>query len=206
MNTNDLIRIYMNDPFSLYNAHFYKSALRSKMWQIEIGKRLAKLLNIKSAVDFGCGIGCYLEGMKQAGAMVQGYEYSYNNAKKYMSPEIVNNIAMGDVMSIINAPQCDLSMSIEVAEHILPEKSGCLVDNLTNASKRYILFSAAPKGQGGTGHINERPMEDWIVNFNARGFTVDNHLIKDIRSLFTGLPRNKYMSLIKNQVVLFRRK
>jgi hypothetical protein len=34
-----------------------------------------------------------------------------------------------------------------------------------------VLFSAAPPGQGGEGHINERPYEFWRGLFAARGYT-----------------------------------
>ena len=63
----------------------------------------------------------------------------------------------------------EVCMCIEVAEHIDPYNSKQLVKILTMTSD-FIVFSAAPPGQAGTGHINCQEPEYWIDLFEKRGF------------------------------------
>jgi hypothetical protein len=62
-----------------------------------------------------------------------------------------------------------------VAEHLPAEAAGTLVDSLVAHGDR-IVFSAAQPGQGGHGHVNERPIEYWANLFKARGYELDNCL------------------------------
>ena len=63
----------------------------------------------------------------------------------------------------------DLSISLEVAEH-LPEKSADIfISSLCEASD-VVLFSAAVKGQGGTGHVNEQFLSYWQRKFMNKGY------------------------------------
>jgi hypothetical protein len=65
--------------------------------------------------------------------------------------------------------QADLVVCLEVAEHLPPEAAPVLVDTLCRHGKR-ILFSAAPPGQGGTGHLNEQPPAYWAELFARHGY------------------------------------
>jgi hypothetical protein len=61
-----------------------------------------------------------------------------------------------------------------VAEHIRESASEIFVESITRHTRAYVLFSAAPPGQGGEHHINEQPEEFWRKKFEERGFvTVD---------------------------------
>ena len=60
----------------------------------------------------------------------------------------------------------DLAMSMEVAEHLVPESSANFVRSLTRLSD-IVLFSAAVPGQGGTNHINFHPRQrPRLANFH----------------------------------------
>ena len=63
----------------------------------------------------------------------------------------------------------DLTISLEVAEHINSCDTEAYMDNLTSFSD-VILFSAAIPGQGGTHHVNEQWPSYWIEKFAARNF------------------------------------
>jgi hypothetical protein len=64
--------------------------------------------------------------------------------------------------------------SLEVAEHLSPSASAGFVQSLARHALRCVLFSAAPPGQGGELHVNERPYEFWCEQFERLGFaTVD---------------------------------
>ena len=60
--------------------------------------------------------------------------------------------------------------SLEVAEHIPATAADAFVQSLVDHSTGLVLFSAAPPGQGGEFHINERPYDYWREKFRVRGF------------------------------------
>jgi hypothetical protein len=60
-------------------------------------------------------------------------------------------------------------MCLEVAEHVEPEFADVIVGNCCLMSNR-ILFTAAPPGQEGLGHVNLRHPEYWYTKFKERGY------------------------------------
>jgi hypothetical protein len=64
----------------------------------------------------------------------------------------------------------DLSMSLEVAEHLPPDRSESFIAELT-ALAPVVLFSAAIPQQGGTDHINERWQSYWAGLFERQDFS-----------------------------------
>ena len=73
----------------------------------------------------------------------------------------------------------DLAVSLEVAEHLAPERADGFVDDLAALSDR-VLFSAAVPGQGGYGHRNEQPHVYWITRFEDRGFAMSTALRRQV--------------------------
>lgn len=63
----------------------------------------------------------------------------------------------------------DLVQSLEVAEHLKPERAESFAGDLTKISD-IVLFSAAIPGQGGVGHINEQWPSYWISIFDKKGY------------------------------------
>jgi hypothetical protein len=173
---NEEILNYIKDPNGVYPESFYSNRRRMNKWEFLFGIGLVEVLNINSLVDFGCGLGVFLDGALSTGKMrnLVGYEYCYDNARKYLSATIDPYIHYGNVMEKIDCGKFDCVLSFEVAEHILTEKSDMFVKNLTDSSDKYIVLTAAPPGQGGTGHINEQPKEFWINKIESLGFVMDN--------------------------------
>jgi hypothetical protein len=64
----------------------------------------------------------------------------------------------------------DLVQSLEVAEHLHETQASNFVKSLTRHGS-VVLFSAAPPGQGGHGHINERPYDYWRQLFEQEGYS-----------------------------------
>ena len=204
LNTIEEINIYKENPSEFYSKRFFQQMQRTRVWQIALGKIIQELYNIESVVDFGCASGYYLEGFYKGGAKIKGFEYLLANSIDFMSENIKPYVEQGNVMETINCGKFDMSMSVEVAEHLLPEKSNVFVSNLVNASNKYILFTAAPPGQGGTGHINEQPKEFWIEKIEKHGFKLSQPDITKIQSSFIRVPSNsKYTRLIKRQIMFF---
>lgn len=192
----------------MYDSNFYKSALNAKSWQTMIGSMIAKRYNISSVIDLGCGIGAYLEGFESYGSIVKGVEFSYDSALPFISDKIKNNISFGDMSQLLNIYDYtfDLSISIEVAEHIDKNKSDIFVSNLTKYSNKYILFSAAPpRGRVvGEGHVNEQPREYWINKMENAGFKYSEKDTLEIREEINNMHvRSRYLSFLKLELMWF---
>ena len=195
------IRIYKENPKDLYGEWFFRKLKRCHNWQSWMGGQIKTVLNINSAVDIGCGLGYYLEGMNIPN--VYGFEYMYDFAKPYLNDKGVSFVKYGNAMEKIECPVCDLSMSVECAEHILSEYSDVFVDNLTSLSRKYIFFTAAKPGQGGTGHINEQPMSFWLDKFSGRGFIINKEKEHELKVAFSkSNVATKYMNFRRTFVLL----
>lgn len=141
--------------------------------------------SISSMVDFGCGIGSYIEAAVKHGLDdVKGYEYAIESAKKYTPLHIQKYIEYGvDCTKKIHTKKYDCVISIEVAEHIIPTGSDMFVDNISNSVSNdgMIIFSAAQPNQRGSGHINCRPKEFWVDKFENHGLKINNPIYEDIK-------------------------
>ena len=61
-------------------------------------------------------------------------------------------------------------ISLEVGEHIPPEKEHIFIDNLDRHCNQCIILSWALPGQGGDGHMNEKPNEYIKNKFLERNY------------------------------------
>ena len=196
------ILAYLSDPESVYPIKYFERHFENyRSWEITLGKDLAERYSIKSLVDFGCGCGSYLEGAKQAGAQIKGYELMYETIKDMLPIEIASCIEFGDVMQPIPCKKFDCAMSVETAEHIVPEHSTTLVQNLTNAATRLIFFTAASPGQGGTGHVNFKSRDQWIEIFKQNGFSCLEDEVEKTKEIWLKILARKFRYLIRNLII-----
>jgi len=72
-------------------------------------------------------------------------------------------------ISMQPSPMWDVTLCIEVAEHLEEEHAPHLVRQLTTLSDR-IFFSAARPGQRGRHHVNCRPKAYWAKIFRSHGY------------------------------------
>jgi SAM-dependent methyltransferase len=158
------------------------------MW---LGETLAELLRPDSVIDIGCGPGIYLtpfkpdarvlgvDGAPEAGQALEPWEFVRADLREDWSLERAalqrdttrwykDNERLTDQENMVPM-QYDLSLCIETAEHLPPDRADYLVDLLAGCSDT-VFFSAAQPGQGGTLHLNEQPREWWLDKFRARGF------------------------------------
>ena len=94
------------------------------------------------------------------------------DASRFRPTDVASSFRLGRTFDLV---QC-----LEVAEHLDPSASETLVDNLV-AHAPIVVFSAAPPGQGGENHINERPYEFWRDLFEKRGYSLFDFLRPQIR-------------------------
>ena len=136
--------LYRKDPLNLYSKDFYCRRIKWRGWEMDSGKIISDSLNIKSMVDFGCGLGSYLEGALEAKTeKVLGFDIGADLARECIPENISDFIRVGNVGKEINCGKWDCAFSIETAEHLLPEEEDAFVTNLFRASSRLIVFTAA---------------------------------------------------------------
>ncbi len=129
------------------------------------------VLNPKSVIDVGCGIGTFLHVFKKHGVKdILGLDGKWANKeklKKYISPE---NFIETDLENGFQVDRkYDLVFCLEVAEHLHENSADILIKSLTSVSD-IIIFSAAIPGQMGQNHINEQWPDYWIDKFQKHDF------------------------------------
>jgi len=108
--------------------------------------------NVKSVVDFGCGMGNYVKQFQENNINAIGVDGNPN------TPELTNNLCKVLDLSVpirFEEP-FDWVMSLEVGEHLPKQFEDIFINNLHNNNKYGIVLSWAFEGQGGHGHFNER--------------------------------------------------
>ena len=122
----------------------------------------------RSVADIGCGTGTWL-----AAALADGAESAFGIEGDWVSPSMLDDarirFAPQDLEQHFTGPRVDLALSLEVAEHLSPERAQSFVADLV-AFAPAILFSAAIPGQGGVGHRNEQWQSWWADHFAGLGY------------------------------------
>lgn len=134
---------------------------------------VVKLVNPKSVVDVGCGIGTWLNVFKKYGVKnVLGIDGEWTEKDL-----VYENLATEEYLQVnLELPihlnkKFDLVCCLEVAEHINSTASDIFINTLTSLGN-VILFSAAIPGQGGYEHINEQWPSYWQAKFEKKGFKI----------------------------------
>ena len=128
-----------------------------------------ELVHPRSVTDLGCGLGTWLSVFREAGVEdVLGVDGEYVRLESLEIPK--ERFVAHDLRQPFAAGRrSDLSMSLEVAEHLSPEYAAPFVTTLTRLAP-VVLFSAAVPGQGGTEHVNEQWPSYWAQLFRERGY------------------------------------
>jgi SAM-dependent methyltransferase len=127
-----------------------------------------------SVLDVGCGTGLMLVIFKQMGAERHlGLEYSEAGLDFCRSRGLLVRKFDLEGQNGIDDPKFDLTISMEVAEH-LPEHVADSYVKLLCGNSDTVVITAATPGQGGTDHVNEQPRSYWIEKFRAAGFIEDS--------------------------------
>jgi len=161
---------------------------------------IKELFNPQSVVDVGCATGLYLKPFFDDGKKAVGYEIN-NEAFKL---RVVPTILLADITKPIKVSKIykfDVALCLEVAEHIEAKKAKTLISNLCKLSDT-IIFTAAPPGQGGEGHINCQNQDYWIELFKAKGYSMNRE--------YSGILRKEamkgyHMGWFINNVMVFRK-
>ncbi|MGI9149607.1 MAG: class I SAM-dependent methyltransferase [Chloroflexota bacterium] len=127
------------------------------------------LIEPRSVVDVGCGLGTWLSVFREQGVDdVIGVDGEYVRTELLQIPS-ENFLRYDLTRALILDRTFDLVVSLEVAEHLPSNSAEAFVESLTLLGP-VILFSAAIPRQGGANHVNEQWPEYWIQLFDSRGY------------------------------------
>lgn len=178
---------------NLYNDAFFEKYLSRKQYIYDhrkIANAIYKSLQPKSVIDVGCGSGQILYWLRrknrfvpiQDRVVVRGFEKSVS-ATRFWPKSVKDYIQIADCTEILpRSNVADVVICVEVAEHITEDSSPQLINNLCALSQNFIVFSAAPPGQGGIGHINEQIWDFWEEKFLSNGWIEDISKTNEFRA------------------------
>ena len=164
-----------------YAREFYEEQRREQRAyaaDVVLSLLLAHSPPIRSAIDLGCGVGVWLSVLREKGVEeIQGVDGEWVDRDLLLIPEhCFRQVDLG--RETVEPPQetrYDLAISLEVAEHLPPERAPGFVAMLTDLADR-VLFSAALPRQGGQNHLNEQWPSYWADLFAARGYAAHDFI------------------------------
>lgn len=176
------------------------------IWSLTIAKKRHKcdldLVDIiyafyepRTMADVGCGSGMYCKEFATFGWNVVGYE----GTKDVISLGEYDKIIQIDLTTKLKVPKYDLTICLEVGEHIPKKHEKRFLDNLCLFVKKDLILSWAPEGQySASGHVNCRPREYIIAELEKR-----NLFYHKLKSEF--LRKDASFSWFQNNLMVFMR-
>lgn len=165
-----------------YDQQFFDyvniGALRSAQHLLPV---LLSNLAVDTVLDVGCGQGAWLSVWRQLGASTTlGIDGAYVDKTRLLFPR--ESFLEWDLSQPFDLKRrFELVQSLEVAEHLPPECAYGFIESLVRHSD-FVLFSAAPKGQGGDNHVNEQSYDYWRRHFAEHGYVPVDFLRRKIIS------------------------
>ncbi|MGH8231814.1 MAG: methyltransferase domain-containing protein [Steroidobacteraceae bacterium] len=136
---------------------------------------LQQALAPRSVLDVGCGPGAWLGAWQRHGVDdLVGVDGDYVDRSRL--PFARERFYPHDLAQPFDlGRRFDLVQCLEVAEHLPAHGAEGLIDSLTRHGD-VIVFSAAPPGQGGHDHVNERSYDYWRELLARRGYRASDYL------------------------------
>ena len=131
---------------------------------------IVELVKPTSVIDVGCGRGVWLKVfLANRVNRIVGLDGDYIDPATLEIPsDCFHPVDLSGAFEI-GPERFDLAVCLEVGEHLSPRFAPHLVRQLAAASP-IVVFSAAPPGQTGGGHVNCQPLSYWRALFDAHGF------------------------------------
>jgi hypothetical protein len=168
-----------------YNSFFFDQLVGgSTRSALEVVKVVKDLVNPKSVIDVGCGIGTWLKVWMDSGVEhISGIDGHYILPEQLMIPpeyfkqmdlssptQLASRYKLTDLKrSTESSDRFDLAQSLEVGEHLPHEVASALVGFLCSLAP-VVLFGAAIPYQSGSEHINEQWPRYWAELFLQKGY------------------------------------
>jgi len=149
---------------------------------------LVEHFSVKTALDFGCGVGFATDffdrflGVKCVG--IEGSEVVIKHAK---TEHIVRHDFTTSPLFPRYLPnksvECDLIWSCEFLEHIEETYLPNVLHTIAFSYPSVLAVTAAPPGAGGYHHVNCQPKEYWIEKIGKLGLTFNEKLTNKFSEL-----------------------
>lgn len=158
-----------------------------------------------SVVDLGCNRGHWLAVFRENGVEdIAGIDGPWVDLDKILIPQACfTAVDLGDPFP--KKQRYDLAISLEVGEHLRPERAESFVKDLTELSD-IVVFAGAVPGQGGQGHFNEQWPDYWAQLFEALDYVCIDCLRKPFwndRRVFFFYAQNTLVYCKKDQLVRY---
>jgi cyclopropane fatty-acyl-phospholipid synthase-like methyltransferase len=146
----------------------------------QVVEELNAEFNPDSVIDFGCGIGLYLNEFRQMGVEVHGVDGSEVALANNLVPsKYLERHDLREPYSTIR--KYDLAICFEVLEHLPERYADTVVETIASMAETAVV-SAAPPGQGGRHHVNEQPREYWVEKFDRAGMESRWDVVKSLQA------------------------
>jgi SAM-dependent methyltransferase len=189
---------------ALYDERFATNRkYRNKPFAEEFCAILVERFAPGSVIDLGCGTADLLAPFQSYGIEILGVDGSRANRKHRCIPS--EFFVLQDLRQAYTPPhRYDLCLCLEVAEHIEGAFARQLIETLAACSDT-IVFSAAPPGQAGHGHVHLRSARWWCRLFRRLSYekdTVETRMVKKRLSV----AEYKVFSWYTDNLMVFRNK
>jgi len=157
-------------PESKYTNAFYAQHLSGSASSARsILGQLVGYLSPSSILDVGCGQGTWLRAAHELGIRdLHGFDGTYVDTRALLIDP--SHFTATDLRGEFSTSRrFDLTVSVEVAEHLPITRAESFVRDLCRTSD-VVLFSAATPYQGGEDHLNEQWPEYWGILFRRHGY------------------------------------
>lgn len=154
-----------------------------------------------SYLDVGCGDGAMVNAARLLGVEAWGIDQLVDD-KTWPAYYLHRNLV--DFTELPH--QVELVTCFEVAEHIHESAHNTLCDTICSnlaAGQNYLLFGAARPGQGGAGHISNRPSEYWHQRFIERHLTYDGNLTMNLAAVWSRI--NSPLNYFYDNLMVFEK-
>jgi len=137
---------------------------------------LAAFLNFEKprrVIDMGCGLGDYVKAIRARGIECDGFDGHADTAELTGGLCYTADFADSALPDRIAGVGYDWCLCLEVFEHVPEELEAQLVRCMLAGAGRGLIVSVATPGQGGLGHVNERPHEYVVKLLEEKGLLLD---------------------------------
>jgi len=151
-------------------------------------------------LDLGSGTGAMVNCARKLGSDAMGVDLINGPEGHFVHHDLTRPLRIARDSFTVEpglpdhlAQRFDLITSLEVAEHLPLEAHETLIDTIARhlrpkpdfyGESGYVIFSAAPPGQGGEHHIGCRPAVQWRDMFHARGMSYREDYTRQLAHLF----------------------
>lgn len=179
------------------SAKFYKGRKKKHGVYLKGAKCLDDLWGpFKSVLDLGGGDGYWASVLSESGAEAHMVELS--EAALYYACKGVE-CRIHDLREPLDYSRTfELVLCIEVAEHLPESAAGILCDTIARHTGRLLVFTAAPPGQMGDGHMNLQPQDYWMAKLRRRGLVYKRGKTKRLRAAWNRVLGKGYKHLATN--------